>query len=316
MTSMSGVMPGQRVLRQLAAAALGVLSAFALSTETPPDPERMPIGRAGDAVVKAAGMVDTKTLREATPEAVAAAADGVRFVYLGEGHTNAAHHAMQAKIIEALVKRGRDVIVGFEMFTRPKQEDLNPWSLGWWSEDEFVRRSEWKTQWGFDFALYRPIFEVVKENRLPMIALNVPRDWVRAVGRGGLSALTPEQRRQLPQDIDLGWKEHRAVFNAMMGGHPMTGADGDHMYAAQVLWDVGMADSILKYWDRCPRSSRTVIVIVAGAGHVMYGLGINGRVAKRTGERGLTVTMVEATDKATVSRGISDYVYAAPATSE
>jgi hypothetical protein len=48
----------------------------------------------------------------------------------------------------------------------------------------------------------------------------------------------------------------------------------------------------------------------------MYGLGINGRVAKRTGERGITVTMVEADDKATVSRGIGDFVYAAKAPAE
>ena len=157
----------------------------------------------------------------------------------------------------------------------------------------------------------RPIFEVVKEHRMPMIALNVPRDWVRAVGRGGLAALTQDQRAQLPANIDLGWKDHNAVFTAMIGGHPMTGPSGANMYAAQVLWDVGMADSLLKYWDRCPRSSRTVIVVIAGAGHVMYGLGINGRVAKRTGERGVTVTMVETADKAAVSRGVGDFVYAA-----
>jgi uncharacterized iron-regulated protein len=269
------------------------------------------IGLKGEAAVAAGRMVEMRTLRDVTPEEIAEAADGARFVYLGEGHTNPEHHKMQARIIDALVKHGRDVIVGFEMFTRPKQDDLNPWTLGWWAEDEFMRRSEWKTQWGYDFALYRPIFEVVRANRLPMIALNVPRDWVRAVGRGGISALSSDQRSQLPADIDLGWKSHKAVFAAMMGGHPMSGTSGDNMYAAQVLWDAGMADSLLKYWDRCPRTPRTVIVVVAGAGHVMYGLGINGRVARRTGERGVTVTMVETADKATVSRGIGDYVFAA-----
>jgi len=284
---------------------------WVVPAQVPPDPQRLRIGRSGEVVAPAGRMIDTRTLTDATPESVAAAADGARFVYLGEAHTNAAHHVMQAKIIDALVRRGRDVVVGFEMFTRPKQDDLNPWTMGWWTEDEFVSRSDWKTQWGFDFALYRPIFDAVKENKLPMIALNVPRDWVRAVGRGGIAALTPEQRAQLPAEIDLGWKEHRAVFDAMMGEHPMTGANMDYMYTAQVLWDTGMADSALKYWQRCPRSSRTVIVIVAGAGHLMYGLGINGRIAKRTGERGVTVTMVETPDKATVSRGIGDFVYAA-----
>jgi uncharacterized iron-regulated protein len=278
------------------------------------DPQRMPIGLRGEATVTVGKMVNTRSLEEATPRDVARAADGKRFVYLGEGHTNAEHHKMQAQIIDALVRRGRDVIVGFEMFTRPKQDDLNPWTLGWWKEDEFLERSEWKTQWGYDFGMYRPIFEVVKRNKLPMIALNVPRDWVRAVGGKGLAGLSDEQKAQLPTDIDLGWKDHKAVFTAMIGGgHPMTGAMGDNMYAAQVLWDVAMADSALKYWDRSPRSPRTVVVIVAGAGHVMYGLGINGRLAKRTGDKGVTVTMVEGDGKATVSRGIGDFVYAAAA---
>jgi uncharacterized iron-regulated protein len=276
------------------------------------DPQHMPIGTPGDAVVSAGEMVDTKTLQVVKPRDVARAADGKRFVYLGEGHTNAEHHKMQAQIIDALVRRGRDVIVGFEMFTRPKQDDLNPWTLGWWTEEEFLARSEWKTQWGYDFALYRPVFEIVKRNKLPMIALNVPRDWVRAVGRQGIAGLTDEQKAQLPSDIDLGWKNHRSVFEAMIGGgHPMTGAMADNMYAAQVLWDVSMADSALKYWERTPRSPRTVVVILAGAGHVMYGLGINGRIAKRTGEKGVTVTMVEGDGKATVSRGIGDFVFAA-----
>jgi uncharacterized iron-regulated protein len=279
--------------------------------QTTVDPERMPLGMKGEADVAIGSLLDMKTLRASTPDDVAKAADNVRFVYLGEAHTNPAHHRMQAKIIDALVRRGRDVIVGFEMFTRPKQDDLNPWTLGWWSEGEFIQKSEWKTEWGYDFGIYRPIFDVVKADKLPMVALNVPRDWVRAVGRKGLAGLTDDQRKQLPADIDLRWKDHRAVFAAMVGGHPMTGPSGDNMYAAQVLWDVAMADSLLKYWDRCPRSPRTVMVVIAGAGHIMYGLGINGRVAKRTGEQGVTVTMVEAGDKATVARGIGDFVFAA-----
>jgi uncharacterized iron-regulated protein len=150
-------------------------------------------------------------------------------------------------------------------------------------------------------------------NRLPMIALNAPREWVKTVARQGIQALSEDQKSQLPKEIDLGWKEHRQLFDAMIGGHPMGGPTGDNMYAAQVLWDVTMADSALKYWDRTPRNSKTVIVIVAGVGHLMYSLGINGRIAKRTGEKGITVTMVEASDKVKVSRGIGDFVFASKA---
>lgn len=288
------------------------LLAFAGLLSAEPDPMNLPLGpRKGSVEVSRDAIVDTRTGKTATVHDIAKAADGCRFVYLGESHTNPEHHKMQAAIIEALARRGRDVIVGFEMFTRPRQPDLNAWTLGWQEEPDFIEESGWKTEWGFDFGLYKPIFDVTKRLGLPMVALNVPRDWVRTVGRQGLKGLTQQQLDQLPKEIDTGWKDHRRFFEAMIGGHPMAGPMGDNMYAAQVLWDVGMADSALKYWDRTPRSSKTVIVVVAGVGHVAYGLGINGRIAKRTGETGITVAMVETDGKATVSRGLGDFVYAA-----
>jgi len=274
------------------------------------DPLRLPIGPPGFVRVQAGRIVETATGATVGLDAVVRAAEGRRFVILGESHDDASHHRFQADVLEALAQAGRQVIVGLEMFTRPVQDRLNPWTLGWKTEDEFIRESEWKTQWGFDFALYRPVFEAVRRSRLPMVALNVPRDWVRAVGRGGLSALQPDQRAQLPERIDLGWKDHRRLFEAMMGGHPVSGAQGENIYAAQVLWDVGMADTALKAMDRWRRSPKAVMVILAGSGHAMYGLGINGRIRERTGEPVLTVVMVGREGE--VSRGIGDFVYASP----
>lgn len=287
---------------------LTALAPAAILTAQAVNPLQLPIGRPGTLEVALGEMRSTITGKLASPDDVAAAADGHRFVYLGESHDRARHHEMQAAIVEALVRRGRTVIVGFEMFTRPVQDELNPWTLGWLSEDEFIERSQWKTQWGFDYGLYRPIFEAVRRNRLPMVALNVPRDWVRAVGRGGPSALTPEQSSQVPP-LYLANSDHRSVFEALMGGHPVSGTQGENIYAAQVLWDEGMADTALKYLDRFPKSASTVFVVIAGSGHVMYGQGINYRIERRTGERGVTVMMAEVEGPTRVARGIGEFVY-------
>ncbi|MCX7799135.1 MAG: ChaN family lipoprotein [Fimbriimonadales bacterium] len=286
------------------------LFAAAAMVQGPSDPLRLPIGPPGFVRVEPGSLVDASSGKPASMDDLVRAAQDRRFVLLGESHDDAAHHRFQAEAIQALVKAGRNVIVGLEMFTRPVQDRLHAWTLGWRTEDEFLRESEWKTQWGFDFALYRPIFEVVRSNRLPMVALNVPRDWVRAVGRGGLAALTAEQRAELPSDIDLGWKDHRRLFEAMMGGHPLTGSQGENVYAAQVLWDVGMADTALKFMERWGRSSNAVMVILAGSGHVMYNQGINGRIRARTGEPVLSVVMIGRGGE--VSRGLGDFVYASP----
>ena len=273
-----------------------------------PDPMLLKIGTPGTVTVKPGAIVRTSNGSEATVDDVAAAADGHRFVFLGESHTTLPHHEMQASIIEALVRRGRDVIVGFEMFTRPNQANLNPWTLGWWTESEFIEKADWKGQWGFDFALYRPIFEIVKKNRLPMVALNAPRDWVRRVGRAGAKALTADEQAQFPL-IETNNGEHRAVFNALMGGHPPTGDQGENIYTAQVLWDTAMADSALKFLSSRPMTKDAVMVIVAGSGHVMYRQGINYRIRKRTGESGITVVMTEDTKPVVVAKGLGDYVF-------
>lgn len=285
-----------------------LLAAAALLTIAQTSTYRLPIGPAGTVRVAPGQIVSTRSGGTVQVADVAAAADGHGFVYLGESHDNLQHHQMQAAVIEALVARGRDVVVGFEMFTRPNQQNLNPWTLGWWTQEQFVERADWKNQWGFDYALYSPIFEAVKRHRLPMVALNVPRDWVRAVGRGGIDALTPEQRSQVPP-IERDAPEHRKVFESMMGGHPPTGTQGENIYTAQLLWDFGMADTAIKHLQTMPPNSKRVMVVLAGSGHVMYGQGINLRVKRRTGQAGITLTMIGSDVSEEVSRGLGDFVF-------
>lgn len=274
------------------------------------DPQLLTIGRPGTMRVQAENAYDTASGKMIDYKRIAVMAEKTRWVLVGESHDNPWHHQAQAKVIEALVARGRDVIVGFEMFTRPVQPKLADFSMGWQTDEQFIKESEWKTQWGFDYLLYKPIFDTIRQHRLPMVGLNVPRDWVRRVGKDGYSALTSEERAQLPGDLDLNNMDHRNIFTALMGGHPMTGARGENIYSAQVLWDTGMADTAIKAMDQRKFDKRPVMVILAGIGHVMYGQGIMYRINKRTSENGLTVACVEGDTNTEVSRGIGDVVIA------
>lgn len=269
------------------------------------DPYLLPIGPPGTVEVSP-GWTRTSTGQTVSLQDVAQAAQGKRFVFVGESHDNPHHHRAQAEVIEALVADGRLVSVGFEMFTRDNQASLAPWTLGRWTEDEFIEKSSWKTQWGFDFALYRPIFEAVRKHGLPMYALNVPRDWVREVARGGTETLTPERKKWVP-GLDLGWKGHRQVFDALMEGHP-PGAALDGMYRGQVTWDTGMAQSAMDAMDKS-NNPRRVMVIVAGIGHTMYGQGINGRITAKTGEKTLNIACVAFDGPREVSKGLADFVF-------
>jgi uncharacterized iron-regulated protein len=269
---------------------------------------QLPIGSQKKVAVRSGQIVETKSNHHVSVLDIAKVCEGYSFVYLGETHTDAEAHRRQSEIINALVDQGRNVIVGFEMLQRPKQFALDLWSLGKLTEGEFLEKSDWKQQWGFDFGLYRPIFEVVRKNRLRAVALNIPRDWVRAVGRGGIAALPEDAKDKVPE-LDLSNNDHKALFHALMGGHPESGSS-ENIYAAQVLWDEAMADSAIRYLQSVVVNPKTVFVVVAGNGHVMYHQGINYRVEKRTKLRGITVVMLPMPSDGTlfVNQGIADFV--------
>ena len=270
------------------------------------DPLLLPIGSKAHVTVQLGQTVDLRTRKTVTPQDIAKAAENTRFVYLGEEHTNLLHHQMQAAVIRALAADGRRVVIGMEQFQRPIQPALAGWTLGWYTDDEFIEKSDWKHQWGMDFALYKPIFDAAKDLQLPIVALNIPRDWVHNVGQKGLDGLTSDQKAQLPSVIDLNNATHKQVFLAMIGGHPMTGMD--NMYAAQVLWDTAMSDTAVKYMSQ-ETNPKTVMVVICGSGHVMYKEGINWRVAGRTGDPGVTLIMGENDKAREVSAGVGDYFY-------
>ena len=276
--------------------------------ETVLSPESLPIGRSGKVTVVPGQIVDTRTGKVVTAEDIAKACAGKKFLYVGENHANKPHQQLEADLVLALVAQSRRPAVGVEMFTRPKQDVLDTWSTGKVSEVDFLEKSEWKTQWGFAYDFYRPLFEAVKQNQLPVVALNVPRDWVRITGKGGYAALPMTARLQLPAEMSLTNKNHRMVFDSLMGGHQM-GPSMENVYAAQVLWDEGMADTALKYLAVRPPQAKDIFVVVAGSGHIMYEQGINYRVAKRRGGNGITVVMTQSDKPIEVSRGIGDFVF-------
>jgi len=264
------------------------------------------IGRPGQMKFAPGAIYSTETGQEATVSEIAAEAAKRGFLYLGEQHATAPHQQLQADLVKALVDVKQPTMVGVEMLTRPTQPGLTDFIAGKGDEASFLTAVDWKTTWGFDYKFYRPLFQTCRDNSVPMVALNVPRTWVRAVGRLGYAGLSPTERKDLPAELYLGNKQHRQVFDALMGGHTMPNGN-ENVYAAQVLWDEGMADTALKALQG--QVPNTTTVIVAGAGHIMYGQGINYRITRRTGKRGVNVVMISSDKPVTCARGIADYVY-------
>jgi uncharacterized iron-regulated protein len=141
------------------------------------------------------------------------------FILIGEGHTVPCDHLMQARLMQALSDSGQRFTVGLEMFPIDHQPLLDKVNAGSVPLDQFANATNWKKAWGYDFDLYRPVFETVYARKLPLRALNVPQTIVKKVSRGGISSLAPEERALLPARIIPASDAQREALQEMFDAH-------------------------------------------------------------------------------------------------
>jgi len=169
--------------------------------------------------------------------------------------------------------------VGLEFFDRDDVPVLEQWRLGEIEEGELLRRTGWYERSSLNFGYTRIVLALVRARKIPVIGLNVSRDIVHRVARGGLSALTKAERELFPT---VGYEnvDHRyfirTVFGRLAAQVPVW---FDQMYAAQTCWDSVMAESMRRKLKQ-PEFRGHKGVIIAGDFHVVYGLGIPFRYRK------------------------------------
>lgn len=190
-------------------------------------------------------------------------------IFIGEAHTEPAHHQTQLDVIRALHDRDVSLAVALEMIKKDDQADLDAWVAGETSEEDFV--PIFLRNWGFDWHLYRDIFLYVREHRIPLVALNVPTDITRKVGETGFASLSDEELAQLPPgvtcDLDATYMEHLALIFQIKS---RSGRSFEYFCEAQVLWDQSMAWYLAQYMKEHPGST---VVVLAGSMHAWkYGI--------------------------------------------
>jgi uncharacterized iron-regulated protein len=202
-----------------------------------------------------------------------------RVVFVGEQHDRYEHHLTQLEIIRRLHQRHAQLAIGMEAFQQPFQSHLDAYVAGELSEQELLRDSEYYARWRFDFRLYAPILRYAREHRLPVVALNLPEEITRQVGRGGIESLSEQDRAQIPADIDRSDTEYEQRLSEVFDNHPRhNGQSFDHFLEVQLLWDEGMAQRAAEYLQAHPEQR---MVVLAGSGHLAYGGGIPQRLLRR-----------------------------------
>jgi uncharacterized iron-regulated protein len=202
-----------------------------------------------------------------------------RVVFVGEQHDRYEHHLTQLEIIRRLHQRHAQLAIGMEAFQQPFQSHLDAYVAGELSEQELLRDSEYYARWRFDFRLYAPILRYAREHRLPVVALNLPEEITRQVGRGGIESLSEQDRARIPADIDRSDTEYEQRLSEVFDNHPRhNGQSFDHFLEVQLLWDEGMAQRAAEYLQAHPEQR---MVVLAGSGHLAYGGGIPQRLLRR-----------------------------------
>ena len=112
---------------------------------------------------------------------------------------------------------GANLVIGFEAFPRRLQSVLGDWIAGKLTDEAFLKASEWRQVWGYDAALYMPLFQFARLNRIPMIALNVERSLVSKVGQQGWAGVPASEREGLsdPAPASTGYQRELAHVYVM-----------------------------------------------------------------------------------------------------
>lgn len=210
-----------------------------------------------------------------------------RVIYVGETHDNFRHHLNQLRVIKSLHKNGKKIAIAMEMFQRPFQKYLDEYIDGKLTLDQFLIKTQYFKRWKFDYNLYKPILDYAKKNKIRVIALNIRRDITKKVSKKGLFSLSKEEKRLLPKSIDQSNLEYKKSLEDIFKDHatssksnihPMPKIDTDLFYQSQLIWDEIMAQTIDEYLQK---NQDTIVVVIAGAGHIENHSGIPSRVYRR-----------------------------------
>ena len=235
-------------------------------------------------------ILSASTNAPVTLDALIADLASVSVVYVGETHTDPAHHRVQLTVIEHLLEKARPLSIGMEMFDRSYQSVLDAWSKGELDWKAFLRATHWYANWRYPGSLYADLLSVAKTRRIPVIALNIPFHIPPKIAIGGVESLTDSDRVWLPNEIDTTNAAHRAYIKKVFDSHHIPGRDDfRNFYAAQCVWEDIMAETIARYAD----AEKTMVVII-GNGHIVNKYGVPERAFRRSGLPYRTVIPISA----------------------
>src|SRR5208283_5986305 len=172
-------------------------------------------------------------------------------------------------------------------------------------ERAMLKGTEYFKRWGFDYNLYRPVLTFAREEKIPVIALNIRHEIPDKVSKGGIDSLSEEEKKEIPSQMDFSDEDYegrlREIFLAHNG---LRESNFDFFYQSQILWDESMSQSVDDFLKGRPDYQKDgQVVVIAGSGHLSFGSGIPGRTFRRNG---LDYAIILNDDD--IEKDIADYI--------
>lgn len=189
---------------------------------------------------------------------------GYDVIFFGELHNHPAIHLAQMELFSSLYSQNPAISLSLEQFERDTQPLLDQYLNGDIGEEYLVDQAR---AWPNYQSSYRPLVEFARNNKLPVIAANAPKQMVVCVGRLGLEALDKypaDQRQHVALHIDISRGPYRDKFLAFMqhdsphktpankASKNIMQSMSERSFAAQMVRDDTMAESLAHHIQRHP----------------------------------------------------------------
>jgi hypothetical protein len=168
--------------------------------------------------------------------------------------------------------------------------------------------------------MYLPLFRFARINRIPMRALNVDQELIKAISAKGWEAVPEAQKEAVTRPAEPSQAYLDDLFEAYRL-HPQVddkekndrlGPDFRHFVESQTTWDRAMAQALAEAVRSPGDADKALVIGIMGSGHIRYGRGVAHQL-RDLGIDSIGMLMpVSASRDCAKLDGIADAVFAVP----
>ena len=215
------------------------------------------------------------------------------YIIVGETHDNAGHHIAQAQVMQWFLDENRRINPVFEMLSNDQLGSLQKTALN--SSDAFFDKVAWEDSGWPDRSLYKPVFDIVVKQNLPMFAAQVERDVLMGLMEKGEQGLPGDISRYLSGvTLDASAKDFmkQEIIDSHCGMLPEKMVDP--MILGQRVRDAVMAKAMILAANNEPA------ILIAGFGHGRTDFGVPAYIKSREPDASITaIAMMEVVEEIT-----------------